>query len=75
MNKLQQIIDYFIELRDPEVIIYKRYLRAAKNLLILCDNDVERAKKCLDWTKDWVSGFGDEWEIETTIKKFMEIKI
>lgn len=75
MSKLQEVVDYFIEIRDPDVVVYQRYLRAGKNLLILCDNNVERAKKCLDWTKEWVTSFGGEdFQIETTLKKFLEIK-
>ncbi len=76
MNKLSEIVDYYFDLIGEEPTNYKRHLRPAKNLLCLCNGNVEEACEILDKTKSWVEEFGDEWVIETAVKYFVlkEIK-
>lgn len=71
-NNLSLIVDYYLELTDQIPTNYIRHLRAAKDLLELCDNNIEQAYELLDKTKDWVNGFGgDIWTIETCIKYYV----
>ena len=73
-NKLAIIVDHYFELRGEDPNNYTRHLRAAKDLLVLCDGDTDKACKALDRTHDFVNGFGDEWYIDTAVKKYYELK-
>lgn len=77
------LVEYFYELKgwdyeDKEFlkenkIVFGRHLNPAKNLLILCDNNFDKAKELLNKTREWAESFGGEdWLIETAIKKFLE---
>lgn len=73
MNKLSIIIDHYLDITNQEPDNYKRHLRAAKQLLELCDGDHVEACQILDKTKKWVEGFGGEdWKIETCIKYYAD---
>lgn len=75
-NKLSMIVDYYLDISGEDKTSYSRHLRAAKQLLELCDGNTDRACSALDKTKAWVAGFGgEEWKIETTLKRWMELKI
>lgn len=67
-NKISIIVDYYFELIGEEPTNYTRHVRAAKDVLELCDGDTERAIDLLDKTRNWVNDFGTEWTLETCIK-------
>lgn len=70
-NKLSIIIDHFLYIRNLDDKNYTRHLRPARDLLVLCDNDTDKAKEVLDKTEEWVSEWGgEEWGIETCIKYY-----
>ena len=54
-------------------IYYGRYVKPAKELLILCDGNVELAKEKLDKISSWANINFLDWEIETAIKRFLEL--
>lgn len=84
MTSVQEIVNYYYELTDmadmgaewykEHNIVYSRYCRPAKDLLELCDGDIEKAKNMMERVKDWVDGFGGEFAIETVFKKWMELE-
>ncbi len=82
------LVSYFFKLRSwaykkredstPEEyqkqqILFRRYLSPAKELLFLCDNDLEEAKKCLDIVSKWAKSRELDWSIETVFKKWYDI--
>ena len=79
-NNCELLVDYFLELKNwddqpkefykKNNIRYSRYLRPAKQVLELYDGNLEKAKVGLDKTKNWVSGFGGDFTIETCIKYY-----
>ena len=52
---------------------YGRVAKDAKDLLEICEGNLEKAKTALDKTKEKVEGFCPEWQISTAIKKFIEL--
>lgn len=72
-NPLSKVVDYYFELIDQEPVDYKRHLRAAKDLLELCDGSTDIACEILDKTQEWVTGFGgEEWAIDTAVKNYLK---
>ncbi len=79
-SKVQQTINYYFELKGwankekdyclKRKILYGRFTRPAKELLSLCDNDVEIAKQRLKKIKQWAESKGLNWGIETVIKRW-----
>lgn len=71
MTKLQQVIGHFLTLKNLywQDINYKRYLRPAKELLTMCDDDLEKAKGILDDLKAEMDKNGLEWELGTYTKR------
>ena len=78
------VVDYYFELRGwanlpkeeykKRDIIYGRFTRPAKQLLILCDGDLEKAKYLLDCLKRWAESKRLDWSIETVFKRWGEIE-
>jgi hypothetical protein len=54
-------------------VVYARYLRPAKDLLFLCEDDIEEAKRCLDKMHEWATSRDLDWSIETVFKKWPEL--
>lgn len=71
MNKIQKVVDHYLDITGKDGVEYKKHLRAAKELLTLCDEDASRAKKILDKCKELAIG---EWSIYWACKKWPEIK-
>jgi hypothetical protein len=81
-SNIKPLISYFFELKGwakkdkdfykKEKIIYARYTRPAKDLLGLCENNLEDAKKRLLKIKKWADEKGLEFGIETAIKRWLE---
>lgn len=82
-NNIELLVDYYFELKgwddQPKEfyrdngISYPRHLKAAKNLLELCEGNLGASKDKLNLIKDWAEGNGLEWAIETIFKKWLEL--
>lgn len=80
---IQNIVDYFFLLKKwdklkkedyaKRKIVYARYVKPAKELLELCDSDIEEAKLCLKRVADWANSRNLDWSIETVFKKWEDI--
>jgi hypothetical protein len=55
----------------PLSYFYKRYGKAAKELLMLSGQDVDVACKAIDWVSGWCKEKGLNWELETVNKHFL----
>lgn len=80
-TKIQEIVDYFFELKEwnkekliENKIIYSRYVKPAKELLGLCEDNIEIAKKRLDIIKNWANSQELEWTIETVFKRWFDLE-
>jgi len=83
--KPQDIVNYFFELKgwankDKEFyqknkIIYARFTKPAKELLELCDGNLDEAKECLDKISTWAKSHDLEWGIETVFKKWYDLDV
>ena len=81
--KHNQVVNHFFVLKGWDYktkefyiknkINYGRHVKPAKQLLILCDYDVEKAKEKLDKMSEWADSKYLDWTIDTAIKKFLEI--
>ena len=77
------LIKYFFELKGWEYkegdkqsqIVFRRYLKSAGDLLILCDNNLSEAKECLKKVSDLAKDRELEWSIETVFKKWYDIDL
>ena len=79
----QDIVNYFFELKGwdnkskefyaKNKIIYGRYTKPAKELLFLCDNNLNEARECLDKLSKWAISHDLDWSIETVFKKWYDI--
>lgn len=72
LNDVEMLAKYFIHLKGIKERP-ARYYRAAANLLIICDNSLEKAKLQINKTKEWADGEQLEFELETVIKKYPEL--
>lgn len=52
----------------PNVVAYKRFARAVKDLFIISNGDMEKITK----TISWVSKQGYEWSLDTVVKKWYD---
>jgi hypothetical protein len=68
-TSIQKVVNYYLSLTKKDNSEYKKHLRAAKELLELCDNQPEEAKKVLD--KCVAEAVGD-WSIYWAVKKWLE---
>jgi hypothetical protein len=78
---IQEIVDYFFELKgwqDSDIkekkVIYSRYVKPAKDLLDLCNDNVGGAKKRLEIIKNWADSQEIEWGIETVFKRWLDLE-
>jgi len=84
-NIVHSLVNYFFELKgwadkdksfyQKRKIIYSRFTRPAKELLNLCEQDLEEAKQCLKKIADWADSRELGWGIETTFKKWYELDL
>jgi hypothetical protein len=74
---IQQVVDYFLELKDPEEEgeepPFKRWVRDAKILLEYCDGDIEKAKSYIDRLHKHYEFKNVTWNLSTVIKKLIEL--
>ena len=83
-GNIGDLVDYFLMLRGwanlpkeeykKRNIIYGRFTRPAKHLLILTDQSLDRAKYLLDCVKHWAELKHLDWSIETVFKRWGEIE-
>lgn len=71
MSKLQEIINYYLEITGKDESEFKKHLRPAKELLQLCDDDIELAQKILRRCNNEAVG---DWSIYWACKKYLEFK-
>lgn len=84
-NNVKSVVNYFFELKgwadkDKEFyqkkkIIYSRFTRPAKELLYLCEDNLEEAKECLKKVANWAMSRELDWSIETIFKKWYDIDL
>ena len=82
-SPIQQIVDQFFVLKGwdfkgkdfykKKKIVYGRHVSPAKELLVLCDGNVERAKERMGRVAKWADSNNLIWMIETVLKKWLEI--
>jgi hypothetical protein len=80
---IRQIVTHYFETKDVDLaqlkldsrrekIIYRRYTRPAKELLMLAGS-VELAKQAIDKVAQWAQSRKLDYAIETVIKKWLEL--
>jgi hypothetical protein len=72
MNKVQKIVDYYLELTGKPDSEYKKHLRSAKELLTLCDEDTEEVCRLLEISHRQAVG---DWSMYWTVKKYLEFSV
>ena len=82
-NKIGLLVDYYFELKGwddmpksfykEKKISYGRNCKAAKNILTLCDDSLEKAKKKVEKVGKWAEENSLDWVLETVPKRFLEI--
>ena len=72
-NKIERLTDYFIKIKNLGDVRRERYFKTAKELLVLANDDLLVAKEKLDKLKEWAEGNGLEYEMETCIKRWIEL--
>lgn len=82
-SPVKNIVNNFFELKGiankessfyvQNNIVYSRYLRPAKQLLELTDGNLDSAKIALKKVAKWADKNGLSWEIETVLKKYLEL--
>lgn len=81
---VQEVINYFFVAKGwdnkeksfyiKNRILYGRYTKPAKELLILADNDLTRIKKSIKIINIWATQHKLDWGLETVIKRWQDIK-
>lgn len=81
----KDVVNYFFDLKGwgnkdkdfyaKKKIIYSRFLRPAKELLELCDGELEEAKSCLLKLSEWAISRDLDWGIETVFKKWYDLDL
>lgn len=81
----KEVIKHFFELKgwgdkgkdfySQNKIVYARFIKPAKELIELCENNLEEAKECLDKISKWAISRELEWGIETVFKKWYDIDL
>ena len=79
-HSLSLIVDFFYEVNKwplpktpAEQKLYRRWLRPAKELLELCENDIDEAKNCISRVGEWAISRGLSWGIETIFKQWYNL--
>lgn len=78
LTPIQEVVNYFFGLKGwpldgEKKIVYSRFTRPAKDLLYLCDEDIEEAKQCLKKVATWADSRKLDYSIETVFKKWYDI--
>ena len=77
---IKQIIEEYYLLKGwkyentiPQQKLWRRNLRPAKELLELCEKNLDEAKYCLRKVGEWAKSKELDWSIETVFKKWYDI--
>jgi hypothetical protein len=76
-TKIQEIVDYFFLLKEWDKnknVVYSRYVKPAADLLELCEQNVEGAKKRLEIVNNWANIKELDWSIETVLKRWFDLE-
>lgn len=74
ISPIETLTNYFISIKGlKEATRRTRYFRTAKELLELADGDLLVAKSKLDKLKIWAENNGLEYEMETCVKRWLEL--
>lgn len=78
LTPVQIIVHWFYSIKGwtydkSQQITFRRFLRPAKDILDLTQQDIELAKQKIKFVGDWAEGRGLDWNLETVIKKWNEI--
>lgn len=81
----KELVNYYYELKGwgnkdksfykENEIVYGRAAKPAKQLLELCEGNLEEAKLCLSKVKEWAESRGLDWSIETIFKRWYDIDL
>jgi len=72
IHTIRIVVDYYLSITNQKRKNYKSNLRAAQELLCLCDNDTTKACEILDKTKQKLVGL--DWSIYSACKKYLEFQ-
>jgi DNA-binding Lrp family transcriptional regulator len=72
-SKLEKLIQYFFKVKGVKNGRENRYLRSAKELLILCDGNLSLAKAKILSLAVWAREKGMDYEIDTAVKRYLEL--
>jgi hypothetical protein len=73
---VDQVVLHFFASKgwEPKGPTFRRYLRAGKEVLAVCEGDVLRAKEKIDQTKAWADRKQLSWSLETILKLWEELE-
>src|SRR3990167_7442513 len=80
LTSIQQIVNHFFLLKGWDIkdskfkTIYSRFTRPAKDLLELCDDDLNGAFQRLKIVQEWADSRDLDWTIETIMKKWYDLE-
>jgi hypothetical protein len=72
-NNIELLTDYFIKVSGSKQR-RERYFRTAGEILVLSDNNLEKAKARVDLVNQWADKENMHWELDTVIKKYMQLE-
>ena len=82
IHPVHQIINHYFKLKGIDnkgkefykknKIVYASFTKPAKDLLELCDQNIELAKTKLNKISKWANDKGLEWTIRTAIRRWYE---
>ncbi len=78
LEEIRRIIEYIIEKKRIDIeenphlktLAFKRYGKAAKDLALMTNCNIDEAIKAIDWVAAWCEAKGYSWELETVVKHF-----
>lgn len=73
-----ELTQFFFSLKDDEYVKaekpkYGRHTKDAKELLDLCDGNLDTAKSRVEKLAEWADDRSFDWNLGTVIKKFLEV--
>jgi hypothetical protein len=79
-NPISLIVDFFYKVNNwplpvnpAEQKLYRRWLRPAKELLELCEGNIDEAKTCIKKVGEWATSRQLSWGIETIFKQWYNL--
>lgn len=75
VTPLQELVLYYKELTGCKIedkkwdkIYFPKYVKTATEILLLCDYDLDKAKKCIKYTINYCNSKGLDYTLHTVIK-------